>query len=226
MCGRFSLNVDPTELKKMIPDLIVDEETLARFNIAPTQEVAAALNESERRLIFAHWGLIPFWAKDASIGNRMINARGETIHEKPAFRNAFKKRRCLIFADGFYEWKKEPGKKTKIPMYFCLKSGKPFAFAGLWENWRNPDTDRNIVSCTIITTTPNIIVEPVHNRMPVILPSDKYDFWLEPGEQPLDALRECIAPYPAEDMKAYPVSTRVNNPQNDDSSLLMPLFED
>jgi putative SOS response-associated peptidase YedK len=151
----------------------------------------------------------------------MINARGETLVEKPSFRSAFRRRRCLIPADGFYEWKQNPGSKSKTPMYIKLKSGEPFALAGLWENWNAPDGS-NILSCTIITTTPNALLEPIHNRMPVILPREAYARWLEPNEVNPAQLQELIQPYPAEAMTAYAVSSLVNRPENDLAACIQP----
>jgi len=173
------------------------------------------------KLDYYVWGLIPSWAKDPAIGNRMINARGETLVEKPSYRTAFRRRRCLILADGFFEWKQVPGSKAKIPMYIRLKSGEPFAFAGLWDNWNSPDGSR-ILSCSIITTTPNTLLESIHNRMPVILPVATYARWLEPGEQDPTSLQPLIQPYPADEMSAYPVSTLVNRPENDVAAVIQP----
>ncbi len=158
------------------------------------------------------WGLIPFWAKDPSIGNRMINARAESIAEKPAFRNAFQRRRCLVIADGFYEWRKEG--KHKVPMRIILKTGQPFGFAGLWETWMSSE-GAAIESCTIVTTTPNALMEPIHNRMPVILPREAETVWLDPGNADSAVLRELLVPYAAEGMEAYEVSALVNTPRND-----------
>jgi putative SOS response-associated peptidase YedK len=154
------------------------------------------------------------------IGNRLINARGETLAEKPSFRAAYLRRRCLILADGFYEWQVVPDSKTKQPMYIQLATKKPFAFAGLWELWRPDDTP--ILSCTIITTEPNALLAPIHNRMPVILPPDAYDLWLDPGEQKPAALNHLLKPYPADLMTAYPVSRLVNSPTNDTPACVVP----
>jgi putative SOS response-associated peptidase YedK len=192
-----------------------------RYNIAPSQPVAVVPNDGQLKLDFYVWGLIPSWSKDPSIGNRLINARGETLAEKPSFRSAFRRRRCLIPADGFYEWQQVPGQKTKTPMYIRLKSDEPFAFAGLWESWNSPDGS-NVLSCTIITTTPNALMEPIHNRMPVILPASAYNQWLEPGEVNPASLQPLIQPYPAEAMTAYAVSTLVNRPENDVAALIQP----
>jgi putative SOS response-associated peptidase YedK len=196
-------------------------EWTPRYNIAPSQDVAVIANNGQNKIEFFRWGLIPFWAKEAKIGNRMINARAETVAEKASFRNAYRRRRCLVLADGFYEWRKEPGRTTKTPMYLRLKSGDPFGFAGLWESWRSPE-DQTILSCTIITTEPNALVKPIHNRMPVILDPEAYDMWLDPGEQTPDRLGPWLRPYPASEMTAFPVSTLVNSPSNDVPACVVP----
>ena len=214
MCGRFTLFVDPKDLMEAFPGFAVPAEWTPRYNIAPSQPVAVVPNTGENKVEFFRWGLIPSWAKDPKIGNRMINARAETVAEKPSFRTAYRRRRCLVLADGFYEWRKEPGPTAKTPMYIRLKSGQPFAFAGLWETWRSPD-DQTILSCTIITTTPNVLVEKIHRRMPVILEREAYDLWLDPREQRPDRLGMWLRPYPAAQMTAQPVSRLVNSPGND-----------
>jgi putative SOS response-associated peptidase YedK len=222
MCGRFTLTATPEQLQQAIPGLNLAPAGMSpRYNIAPSQPVAVVPNDGQMKLDYYVWGLIPSWAKDPTIGNRMINARGETLVEKPSFRTAFRRRRCLILADGFFEWRQVPGSKTKTPMYIRLKSGEPFAFAGLWENWNSPDGS-NILSCTIITTTPNELLESIHNRMPVILPVSAYARWLEPGEQDPTLLQPLIQPYPADAMSAYPVSTLVNRPENDVAAVIQP----
>ena len=221
MCGRFTLT-DPTQDLAVQFNLPEIPDMQPRYNIAPTQPVAAvrvAPESAARELTLLHWGLIPFWAKDLKIGSRMINARPETVSEKPAFRAAFRQRRCLVVADGFYEWQKlERGKQ---PFYIRLHDGKPFAFAGLWESWNAPDGS-NILSCTIITTTPNSLLAPIHNRMPVILPPDAYEHWLTPGEVDAQATQPLLKPYPADEMHAYAVSRLVNNPANDNPQCILP----
>ena len=169
-------------------------------------------NPGHNRAELMRWGLIPFWAKDAKIGARMINARAETVAEKPAFRTALRKRRCLVLADGFYEWKKEENGKT--PMYIAAKSRGPFAMAGLFETWKSPE-DELIRSCTIITTSPNTLMEDIHDRMPVILPKDAETIWLDPKLEDQETLTSLLTPYPAEEMEAYVVSTLVNTAKND-----------
>jgi putative SOS response-associated peptidase YedK len=218
MCGRFTLTIDPAQLRLALPWLDVPEATnfTPRYNISPTQPVAVVPNDGKHRLDFFTWGLIPSWAKDPSIGSNLINARGESVAEKPSFRTAFKRRRCLILTDGFYEWQKSADGKSKTPMYIRMASGQPFAFAGLWEWWTPPGGDGSeIRSCTIITTEPNSLMAPIHNRMPVILPPETYEAWLEPSEQRPENLLPLIRPYPAEAMMAYPVSKLVNSPAND-----------
>ncbi len=177
------------------------------YNIAPTQEVAAVVEEDEKRkLQLLKWGLIPSWAKDPDIGNKIVNARAEMVPEKPSFRKAFRERRCLILADGFYEWQKTNGHKQ--PYYIRMKDGSPFAFAGLWETWRDGE---EVPSCTIITTDANELVKEILHRMPVILPPADYEMWLAPGFEEREALNSLLRPFLGE-MEAYPVSRRVNSP--------------
>jgi putative SOS response-associated peptidase YedK len=232
MCGRFTLAADPEDLMETLPGFELPEELPPRYNIAPSQPVAVVANNGQNKVEFFRWGLIPSWAKDARIGDRMINARAETLAEKPSFRVPYRRRRCLVLADGFYEWRKDntlslskgAGRRAKTPMYLQLESGEPFAFAGLWEAWRAPD-DQTILSCTIITTTPNDLVAEIHNRMPVILAPEAYDLWLDPAEQSPDLLAVWLKPYPASQMTAYPVSTLVNNPSNDSPACIVSLSD-
>ncbi len=213
MCGRFTLRTPMTKVAELF-GLDETPDVDARYNVAPTQQVAAVRvrpDTEERELAILRWGLIPHWADDMSIGNRMINARAETVAGKPAFRQAFKKRRCLVLADGFYEWQKTGGKKQ--PYYIRLKDDQPFGFAGLWERWNREGEE--IQSCTIITTEPNELMKPIHNRMPVIVDRDDYARWLAPDFDDGEALQQILRRYPAELMEAYPVSTLVNNPKNE-----------
>jgi putative SOS response-associated peptidase YedK len=221
MCGRFTLTVDPDQLRQAFPWLAVPQGTPQRYNIAPSQPVAVVPNDGKNQMDFFVWGLVPSWAKDPQIGDRMINARAETLSEKPAYKAAFRRRRCLVLADGFYEWKQVPGRKSKIPMYIRLASQKPFAFAGLWESWHAPDGSL-LLSCTIITTQPNAMMQDIHNRMPVILPEAAYPLWLDSGEPASSQLQALLQPYPAEEMVAYPVSTLVNSPANDSADCIVP----
>ena len=222
MCGRFSLGASATTLAAQF-DLADLPAWTPRYNIAPTQEVLAVvriLDAPKRSSRLLRWGLIPPWAKDPRIGNRLINARAETVATKPAFRRAFKERRCLLLADGFYEWQRQ--ERRKQPFHIRLRAGRPFAFAGLWERWEGPEGTA-IQSCTILTTTSNELVGGIHHRIPVILAPQDYDLWLDPAVQEADRLRPLLRPYPAEDMESYPVSTRVNNPTNDTPGCLEPL---
>lgn len=213
MCGRFTLR---SKLNRILAEFSVEaSESLLwepRFNIAPTQNVATIqLRDGVRQLELHRWGLIPSWADDPSIGNRMINARADGVADKPSFRSAFKKNRCLVVTDGFYEWKKDG--KAKQPYFIRLKEDKPFAFAGLAEHWHRGD--QAIDSCTVITTEPNELMAGIHDRMPVILSPDDYDLWLDPEFQGKDKLLSLLRPYPADEMAAYPVSTLVNSPKNE-----------
>ena len=223
MCGRFTLTADPADLMEAFSWINFGNAKFSpRYNIAPTQPLAVVPNTGENKLDFFTWGLVPFWAKDPAIGNRMINARSETLSEKPSFKNAFKRRRCLILADGFFEWQKIPGEKSKIPTYIHMKDNKPFVFAGLWEEWNSPDGSQ-ILSTTIITTSPNELVAPIHNRMPVILPESAYEQWLTPGEADTQKLSPLLYPFDANLMAAFPVSQMVNNPRNDFPINISPL---
>ena len=225
MCGRFTLKTDPETLTETFPGFTTPaaDEMSPRYNIAPSQQVAVVANNGDNNVEFFQWGLIPSWAKDPKIGNRMINARAETLAEKPSFRTPYKRRRCLILTDGFYEWKAEPGSKTKTPHYIRLKSEKPFAFAGLWEAWSPNIDDDPLLSCTIITTSPNSLMETIHRRMPVILEPDSYQQWLDPSDQPPAQLDGLLKPYPADEMEAYPVSRLVNRPSNDSPDCIAPM---
>jgi putative SOS response-associated peptidase YedK len=219
MCGRYSLTpINISGLEERFSFRGVDLVYQPRFNIAPTQNVLTVVHHGlENRPQLMKWGLIPFWAKDPSIGNRMINARAESVVEKPSFRQAFQKRRCLILADGFYEWKKEG--KNKVPVRVILKSGEPFGFAGLWEKWRSPE-GAFIHSCTIITTMPNSMIEPIHNRMPVILTRGAEVPWLDPTNTDISKLRKLLIPYAANMMETYKVSTLVNSPKNESPDVI------
>src|SRR5439155_2817146 len=185
-----------------------------RYNIAPSQPIAVVANSGNNQIEFFRWGLVPSWAKDPSIGNRMINARAETLAEKPMFKTALKRRRCLIPASGFYEWKKSPDGKIKTPMYIRMKGGKPFAFAGLWDRWQSPGGEE-LLSCTIVTGPPNTLCEEIHNRMPVILSGEDCKSWVKPEEMSAEEAAALLKSYPPEEMEAFPVSRRVNNPAAD-----------
>jgi putative SOS response-associated peptidase YedK len=224
MCGRFALIAPDQDLAVQF-DLPTVPTLAPRYNIAPTQPVAvvrSTAGAAARELAVLHWGLVPFWAEDPKIGARMINARAETAAEKPAFRAAFRRRRCLVPADGFYEWQKLNGGKQ--PFFIRLQDGRPFAFAGLWEHWQGPE-DAVLESCTLLTTGPNELMQALHNRMPVILPPQDYALWLDPQVGQVERLQPLLRPYPAAEMIAYPVSRRVNSPENDDRLCIEPLSQ-
>ena len=229
MCGRFTLIAWDEVERRFLPvgsGMEIIRERFAdtgpqRYNIAPTQDVITITGDGEVNAAqFMRWGLVPSWAKDISIGNRMINARAETLAERPSFRVAFRRRRCLVVADSFYEWKRDGRKRT--PMRISLESGELFGFAGLWESWKSPE-GRRIQSCTIVTTEANEFLAPIHNRMPVILSQDAEPMWLDPDVQDTDALSELLKPYPSDLMKAYEVSSVVNSAANDVPECIVPV---
>lgn len=221
MCGRFTLTADQDSFEDRFSLTRFDLGWVPSFNIAPTQEVLTVTNDgSENRPELMRWGLVPSWAKDPKIGNRMINARSETLAEKPSFRTAFKRRRCLIPADGFYEWKREG--KAKKPMLITANPGGLFAFAGLWETWKQPD-DSWLLTCAIITTSANEFMKSIHDRMPVILPRESEASWLDPEEQDTAILSELLLPYDSDRMEAYEVSTLVNSPRNNFPEVIEPV---
>ena len=221
MCGRFTLTVDPADLQEAFPEFIFPAQVPQRFNIAPTQPILGVANDKTNKADFYTWGLIPSWAKDPTIGSQLINARAETLAEKPSFRSAYKYHRCIIFADGFFEWQAGQAHQAKIPHLIRLKSGKPFAFAGLWEHWQSPDGSE-VISATIITTTPNKLMAPIHDRMPVILPNKNFSKWLDPLPRIPADLDGLLIPYTSEEMQAFPVSTLVNSPANDRPEVVIP----
>jgi len=221
MCGRFTLRVGPEQIANLF-SVAQMPPLAARYNIAPTQPVLAVRASyagSGREATYLNWGLIPSWAKDPGIGSRMINARSETAAQKPSFRAAFKYRRCLIPADGFYEWQKVAGGKQ--PQLIGLKEGGLFGLAGLWERWERDGSA--IESCTILTTEANELLAPIHNRMPVILQEEDYDEWLDRSVQRADPLLHLMRPFPADLMTCTPVSTHVNNPRHEDPACVAPL---
>ena len=242
MCGRYQFRHSPTEVRRAFGVNLEEEfsqtgrelhggRLFERYNVAPSQDVPIVRSRrgqelgivregamGERELVTARWGLIPSWAKDAVIGNRMINARAETVAEKPAFRAAFKARRCIVPASGFYEWKRQ-AKGPKRPHLIRRRDGAPMGFAGLWEAWTDPVTGEAVTSCTIVTCEPNALMAELHDRMPVILDPADYDRWLDPTQP---GAQELLRPCPAEWLEAVPVSRRVNNPRNDDETILQP----
>jgi putative SOS response-associated peptidase YedK len=220
MCGRFTLAASPRALQELFP-LFDLADLEPRYNVAPTQPVLAvrAGADGQPELARLRWGLVPGWADDPSIGNRLINARAETAAEKPAFRTAFRRRRCLVLADGFYEWQKLDGRKQ--PYYFRMRQGEPFAFAGLWERWEKGGEP--LETCTLLTTDANEVVRPVHDRMPVILPRTAFGEWLDGSVQAVPELQAILRPYPGAEMVGYPISARVNNPRNEGAMCVAPL---
>ena len=224
MCGRYTLHHKPEAVTARFNVEVTPELIVPRFNIAPSQ-IVPIVREGDRRglvreLVGCKWGLVPFWAEDPAIGSRMINARAETLAEKPSYKRALKSRRCLIPADGFCEWKKDG--KVKQPMHIKRKDDDLFAFAGLWEEWKAPDGGR-LQTCTIITTEPNELMVEIHNRMPVILPREAEHVWLDPAFDNLAQLTAMLQPYDARELEAYPVSTTVNTPAREGEELIAPL---
>ena len=222
MCGRYAF-FSPAEAVRRVFGVREAPALAPRYNVAPTQPVAVVREASpgDRRLAMLHWGLIPSWAKERSIGNRMINARAETVAEKPSFKHAFRKRRCLVLADGFYEWKRTSAGKT--PMYIKLATGKPFAFAGLWESWNDPAGDESLESCTIVTTDAAASIAEIHNRMPVVLPTEAFGPWLDPSVEDVAVLSRWLGPCDPSRLAAWPVSRRVNNPRHEGPDLIEPV---
>ena len=224
MCGRFVQNFTFETLQDNFNIQTAEANIQPNFNVAPTQEILTIIkHDNEIKLEKLHWGLVPFWAKDTSIGSRMINARAETVASKPSFRNAFKKQRCLIPASGFYEWKGEKGQKQ--PYYITIPSGEPFAFAGLWEAWTGKDDESVYKSCTIITTAANDKISELHNRMPIILDPKVYEQWLDIDIQDPKKLELILKDGIVHDMKYHPVSKLVNSVKNNDPNCIKPIDE-
>lgn len=219
MCGRFAQKSSARKIAKKFK--VEEVPPLAeRYNVAPSQTVLAVREASGgREASFLKWGLVPRWAKDVGIGNKLINARSETVTEKPSFREAFARRRCLVLADGFFEWSRRGDRKR--PYYFHMRDGEPFAIAALWERWEGEGGP--LETCTLLTTGANELLAPHHDRMPVILRPDDYDVWLSPGARGPEHLTTLLRPYPHAEMSAYAVSTLVNSPSNDDPRCVEPL---
>jgi putative SOS response-associated peptidase YedK len=224
MCGRVIQKTPLGEIRVLFETMNAVPNSASNYNGAPTQllPVVRLDDEGRRSLDLLRWGLIPFWAKDPAIGMRCINAMAETAAAKPAFRDAFRRRRCLVPVDGFYEWQKRPTGK-KQPYAIISADGKPFAMAGLWENWKEPQSGETVRTFTIITGPPNELVAPIHNRMPVILPPSHWRAWLGEDPAPAEELQTLLQPYPADLMRAYPVDTRVGNTRNNDAALIEPV---
>lgn len=222
MCGRF-VQASPFHVIAEIFDIHEGPEELRpSYNVSPGQSVLAVTRpagESSNRLVRFQWGLIPSWSKDPAAGNRMINARAETAAEKPAFRNAFRKRRCLVAADGFYEWRRTG--KTRTPFYVRLRTGRPMGLAGLYETWKSPGGE-TLRTCAIITTRANLLIGEIHDRMPVIVPGNRQTPWLDPALGDTALLLEGLEPYPPGEMEMYQVSRAVNSPRNDSPELILP----
>jgi putative SOS response-associated peptidase YedK len=221
MPGRFSQTTELEVLKNRFGFSSNGITLNPRYNIAPGQLSPVVIREGRNTLKMMRWGLVPSWAKDASIGYKMINARAETITQKSSFKHSFKVRRCLVLTDGFYEWRNKEKKESKIPYRFVLKSREPFAFAGLWESWKAPDGSI-LPSFTIITTEPNELVKPIHDRMPVILKQEDEDIWLDNDFRDVKKLFSILVSYPSQMMEAYEVSTLVNSPRNDTPDCIKP----
>lgn len=222
MPGRFSLTAAPAELRETFPWLHVPDDLRSRYNIAPTQPVAVVLNDGGNKIDFLSWGLIPSFASGAKMTSLLINARSEGVTRTPAFRGPFKRQRCLVIADGYYEWVKVPRKREKLAYRVVMKSGMPFAFAGLWDSWTSIDGSE-VKTCAVITTEPNELVKQIHHRMAVILPESGYQTWLTPGDVEATKLLPLLKPYPAEEMTYYQVSTVVSNARNDVPECIVPL---
>ncbi len=222
MCGRYALTTPPEVLAALLHLRWLRYEAVGRYNIAPTQTVAAARTgmDGERELVAMRWGLIPSWAKDRAIGSRLINARSESAESKPAFRHSFWKKRCVIPASGFYEWKPLEGGRRKQPYYITPHSGDVLVMAGLWESWTDPQTAEVIESCSILTTNANAALRDLHDRMPVVLDEAAWNLWLDPEIEEIDRLKAVLRPAPDEWLTMRPVSSRVNSPRIDDASLI------
>jgi len=221
MCGRFTL-IRLSDFTDMFPWIRPPQQQpppSPRYNIAPTQPIAAVRNNPEPQIEFLNWGLIPSWAKDPAIGNRMINARAESMDKKPAFRTALRRRRCVIPASGFFEWKKLG--RQRVPMYVTAASARPLGLAGLWDVWHD-DAGSQVTSCTIITVPSNELVRPIHDRMPAILRESDYRLWLDPAEQPPEKLLPALGPYPAGEMRMQEVSRAANNAKIDSPQCIEP----
>jgi putative SOS response-associated peptidase YedK len=214
MCGRYALTTEPGKLAKRF-GAEPPAGLRARYNVAPSQDIPILRREREgRRFALARWGLVPSWSKEAKSGYRTINARAETVASKPAFRSAFRHRRCLIPASGFYEWQAQAHTQMKQPWFVALKNGEPMGFAGLWEHWKGAEGEE-LESCCILVTEANELMRPIHDRMPVILDPESWDAWLDPEVKDPSFLRALLTPVPAETMTTWPVGTAVNNPRHD-----------
>ncbi len=218
MCGRFDLHSEPVVIRKEFRIDHVAVEHKPSYNIAPTRQIVIVKDDGKRHLVQSRWGLLPAWTTDTKM--QMINAKAETVADKPAFKEAFRLRRCLVIADGFFEWRKEG--KLRQPVYIRLKSKRPFGFAGLYNISKSADGEE-ILSCAIITTEPNELLMPIHDRMPAIIAKDKEDLWLKPDNRDIQILMSLLVPYPSEEMEYYEVSQLVNKPDNDSIEIINPI---
>lgn len=227
MCGRFTSTTPTSELADFFDaETDLDDED-ANFNVTPTSDVRVVHEDEngQRRLDLMFWGLVPSWAESPAMGSRLINARSETVAVKPSFRSAFRRKRCILPVDGFYEWVQVPERKKKQPVYISSRNQKPLAFAGLWETWRPKDAQEaanELRSCSIITGPPNDLIAPLHDRMPMILPREDWTTWLDPTNTDVDALQRLLRPAPEDWLQWWPVSLAVNTVRNRDSSLIVP----
>lgn len=228
MCGRFVSATPPDQIAQYFDATTAEALLEPSYNVAPTNDVYAVTEDGTTRRVDAfHWGLVPSWAKDPKIGSRMINARAETLATKNAFRSSFRRRRCIVPVDGFYEWRTVPGQRRKQPVYIHRPDGEPLAFAGLWSVWqRDGDTGPPLRSCTIVTTTANETLAPVHDRMPVILPPSRWDEWLDPANDDTETLGRLLVPAPSTLVTFHPVSTDVNHVRNKGAELILPVDPD
>jgi len=223
MCGRFVSVSPPDEVARYFDAVPSPGELAPNWNVAPTDDAYVVLvDDGARRMAVHHWGLVPFWAKDPSVGSRMINARAEGLADKGAFKRAFRERRCIVPVDGFYEWQAIPGQKAKQPYFIHRRDDQPLAFAGLWESWRGADRSRDdrLRSATIITTAANDTMAPIHDRMPVVLPASDWDQWLDPDNTNLDLLGQLLVPAPSELLVLRRVGSEVGNVRNDGPHLI------
>jgi putative SOS response-associated peptidase YedK len=222
MCGRFEIHSTLEIIAKLFGIDPLGFDIKPNYNVAPSQDIAIVVREGNKnRLVSCRWGFVCSWSKDMSQAFKMINARAETVAEKPSFREAFQKKRCLVVADGFYEWQKVGA--TKKPVYIHLRSGKPMGFAGLYNTWTSPEGEK-ICTSTIITTEANEILYPIHDRMPVITPEDKFETWLGPMERDKDTLKTILKPYPAEDLEIYEISSKVNSVKYNAPDVIEPVI--
>jgi len=222
MCGRFALSAKTEEVEKLLPKLYIDIEIKLNYNIVPTSQIPIIVNFNKPTLVLAYWGLIPFWAKDKKTANKMINARAESLLQKPSFKNLFISKRCLIPSTGFFEWQKNIVTNNKIPYYIKVKNENVFTFAGLWDKWIDKQTGEEIISATIITTQSNEKINQIHNRMPLIIQNDDRDKWLNPNTG-IESLLKLLQPLPSELIEFYQISQKVNNPSNNSAEIIQPI---